>query len=283
MNNNVKLWSLLFIVLLVIPLIISIYTNFWGISAISVGLLFGFALQKGDLCGSSSMSEVLLFKDYSKIFGLWVAIVSSMVFFAILQLLGVVELAPKKFIWLNALVGGFVFGFGTVLAGGCISGCLYKASAGNINSFVALLTIPIGIAAVDYGFLKPLQDYLLQFVINHPDGKPLTLYSVLGVPYWVLVILFVIITIWLGYLLKKKVKENQIKLSKEGNSITRFITRPWKPWQSGIAIGMIGMLAWLSSLPTGRNYPLGVTHGVSYISKLLLKKMFKLLLVNRNP
>nr|HPO63662.1 YeeE/YedE thiosulfate transporter family protein [Candidatus Kapabacteria bacterium] len=40
--------------------------------------------------------------------------------------------------------------------------------------------------------------------------------------------------------------------------------KSWKPWQAGIAIGIIAMLAWLSSLPVGRNYPLGVTHGLNH-------------------
>ncbi|MCK7478141.1 MAG: hypothetical protein M0C28_12535 [Candidatus Moduliflexus flocculans] len=40
-----------------------------------VGLLFGFFLQKGDLCGASAFSEVLLMRDGRKVFGLWVGIV----------------------------------------------------------------------------------------------------------------------------------------------------------------------------------------------------------------
>lgn len=271
-NNKWLVWFLVFILILILPTIVSIFTNFWGLSAISVGLLLGLALQKGDLCGSSAMSEVILFKDSSKIFGLWVSIVSSMVFFAILHQFGAVELAPKKFIWLNALVGGFIFGFGTVFAGGCISGCLYKAASGNVNSLVALLTIPIGISFVDYGFFNPLQERMLKFVINGTNGEPLSLYSITGFPYWSLTLIFIVITIAIAYFSGKKKKNDAMPIQKNAKTIVSFIRKPWKPWQSGIFIGFVGMLAWLSSLPTGRNYPLGVTHGVSYIYQFMIEK-----------
>ena len=54
----------------------------WFLTAAPVGFLFGFFLQKGDLCGSSAMSEVLIFRDARKLAGLWVAIAISMVGFA---------------------------------------------------------------------------------------------------------------------------------------------------------------------------------------------------------
>ncbi|MFN3305645.1 MAG: YeeE/YedE family protein, partial [Candidatus Kapaibacteriota bacterium] len=251
MKWNWKMWFGIFLIITIIPFIVALQTNYWWVGALSVGILFGFALQKGDLCGSSAMSEIILFRDKSKIFGLWVAIVSSMFFFAILNLFGLVELAPKKFIWANSLVGGFIFGIGTVLGGGCISGCLYKSASGNLNSMVALLTIPLGISAVDYGILKSFHESLLK--LSTPEA--LTLYSVLKLPYWLLVLIFIILTLALS-LTKRKEQRDKSNRSEKSN-LHSLITRPWRPWQAGIMIGFVGMLAWLSSLPTGRNYPLG--------------------------
>lgn len=277
MRLDWKIWFSLLLIFTIIPLIIAIQTNSWWLSALSVGVLFGFALQKGDLCGSSAMSEIILFRDRSKIFGLWVAIVSSMFFFAILNLLGVIELAPKKFIWANALVGGLIFGVGTVLAGGCISGCLYKAAGGNINSMVALLTIPFGVSSVDYGIFKSLHESLLKLSIP----EPITLHSILKLPYWFLVLIFIILTIVLAFALKNKRKSNPAP--KEKRNLRVFLTRPWKPWQAGIMIGFVGMLSWLSSLPTGRNYPLGVTHGVSYVYQYIIENNTELVKSKQSP
>jgi len=48
------------------------------------------------------------------------------------------------------------------------------------------------------------------------------------------------------------------------------VTRPWKPWQAGLVIGLLAGPAYLSSVAAGRNYPLGVTNGVWHIQQLLI-------------
>jgi uncharacterized protein len=269
--NNLKLLIIISIIFLVLIIIVSFVTEIWVILSLGVGFLFGFAIQKGDLCGASAMSEVLLFKDKNKIFGLWVAIVASMIGFAILQTLNIVELAPKKMIWLSSIVGGLIFGIGTVLGGGCISGCMYKGATGNINSIAAMTTIPVGIALVEYGPLNSFNEYMLTFVVNGEGGKPITLQSLLGIPYWLIVLVIAIATIILGYRFLKKQKAVGVK-QKSKRTFSTIFTKSWKPWQAGIAIGIIGVLAWLSSLPTGRNYPLGVTHGVNFAYQMIIEK-----------
>jgi hypothetical protein len=47
------------------------------------------------------------------------------------------------------------------------------------------------------------------------------------------------------------------------------LSRPWRPWQAGVAIGLLALPAYVSSAASGRNYPLGVTHGVLQASLLL--------------
>ena len=71
--------------LLITTLGLSVGTGVWVFSAVAVGLLFGFFLQKGDLCGASAFSEVTVTKDTSKLWGLWVCIVTSMIGSAILD------------------------------------------------------------------------------------------------------------------------------------------------------------------------------------------------------
>ncbi len=259
--------SILFLCCIVI---VAIVTSQWVLFALGVGFLFGFALQKGDLCGSSAMSEVILMRDSRKLFGLWVAILSSMVLFASFESLGVIQLAPKRLIWLSALVGGIIFGVGTVLAGGCISGCMYKAATGNINLVAALFTIPIGISLVDYGPLQSFNKYLLTFVVNDSSGKPITLHSLLGVQYGILVIFFLLLTIVL-VLIKQKMNRKAQRINAKNFSVKQIFTASWKPWQAGIVIGVVAILGWLSSLMVGRNYPLGVTHGLSYTYQAIIE------------
>ncbi len=72
----------------------------------------------------------------------------------------------KPLIWMNYLVGGTLFGMGMVFAGGCVSGCLFKAATGNINSIVALVMIPTGVALVEHGPFSAFNAWMKTFVVK---------------------------------------------------------------------------------------------------------------------
>jgi uncharacterized membrane protein YedE/YeeE len=240
-------------------------TGRWFLTAIPIGALFGFFLQKGDLCGSSAFSEVVLARDGRKVWGLWVAIVVSMLGIALGDLLGWIQLNPKPFMWAGAVVGGVIFGVGMVLAGGCVSGCLYKGAAGNLNSLVALLAMPVGIGLVEYGPLNGWLVRLKQVKIPAADGGPVTLSSVTGLPFWGLALILAGATLaWA--LARRKRTTVAGGASTTGSEGGVGLHRPWK---AGIAIGLLALPAYVSSAASGRNYPLGVTHGVLHASLLL--------------
>lgn len=262
---NWKAYSGIPVVLLLLLTVAAIFTNLWVITAIPIGFLFGFFLKKGELCGASAISEIILMKDKSKAFGVWVAIIVSMAGFAVLDLMGLVKLNPKPFIYLNYIVGGILFGIGIVLAGGCVSGCLFKTGAGNVNSMAGLVGIPLGIALVEYGPLSEFHKYLKSFVLKSEEGGSITLSSLIGMPYWLLACLFIIITIAAVIIGQRKKAKQNVIIRDDTGAVKRAIVRPWKPWKAGLAIGILAMFAYLSSAASGRNYPLGVTHGVLHL------------------
>jgi len=267
-------WGIALMILagLVVITAATAWSGLWVLTCLPIGFLFGFFLQKGDLCGSSAFSEVVMMKDWRKVFGLWVVIVTAMSGFAALDLLGWIELNPKPFLYLNVIVGGIVFGVGMVLAGGCISGCLYKAGAGNLNSMAALVGIPLGAMTVEYGPLYPLQQAMKQHVIETRDGSVASLPNVLGLPYWVLAALCLMATVVALFLSRKKLKVKQ-HLTAGGESwFQRFMTSSWKPWQAGLAIGLLMIPAYVSSAASGRNYPLGAKEGVVHLERLLIDR-----------
>ncbi len=249
----------------------ALVTDRWFLSAFPVGLLFGFFLQKGDLCGASAFSEVLLMRDGRKVFGLWVGIVVAMAGFAAASLLGWVSLSPKPLLWVNDIAGGLIFGAGTVLAGGCISGCIYKSAMGNLNSIVALLTIPIGIAFVEHGPLTRLTAKMKAIKTTASGGGPVTLPSLTGLPFWAWALIFTAVTGSLAYMGWTKRKGQAAKAAPSADmGLSRGgLTKSWKPWQAGIAIGLVVLASLFSSAAAGRNYPIGVTHGVLHIQELL--------------
>ncbi len=256
------------VILMALFTITAIVTRYWVLTALPVGILFGFFLQKGDLCGASAMSEVIAFRDGRKLFGVWICIVVSMLVFAAGDVLNLVTLNPKPMLWLNFIIGGAIFGVGTVLAGGCVSGCLFKGVTGNINSIVALIAMPVGIALVEFGPLNSLFLKMKTAAVTGPDGQVLDLPMLTGIPFWILALIFGTTT--LGFVIQRRRHSKVRSVPKDkGPLMRRLLMRPWKPWQAGVAIGLLALPAYMSSAASGRNYPLGVTHGVLQLQVLV--------------
>jgi uncharacterized membrane protein YedE/YeeE len=192
----------------------------------------------------------------------------------VLDLGGWVVLNPKPFLYWNYLVGGILFGVGMVLAGGCVSGCLYKAATGNMNSIVALLMIPAGVMLVEFGPLKSLNQGMRGHVLNTSTGEKLSLQALTGLPYWAWAILFALVTALIGFRSLRRAPKHDAGESASRSFMERWIQGPWRPWHAGLAVGLLMVPAYLSSTASGRNYPLGVTHGVMQAELLLIDSGF---------
>jgi hypothetical protein len=258
--------------------VIAAITQVWVLTAIPIGFVFGFLLQKGDLCGASAFSEILLLKSGRKVWGLWVWIVVGMVGLGILELLGWAKLAPKSFVWINYLAGGLVFGAGSVLAGGCVSGSLFKTGVGHLSSMVALLGIALGVAAVEHGPLSALRLHCERaYLIKAANGGPLTLSSLTGLPFWALALGFAVLTGAAALLWRRRTRNAVpgVTAGADRRSWSRVFAKSWKPWHAGVALGVLTAISLLSSAASGRNYPLGVTHGVLHTQLLLTDSNLK--------
>ena len=278
---NWKSYVFISLAAIIVILALSAYFHLPVLTAVPIGFLFGFFLQKGDLCGASAFSEVLLMKSWKKTWGLWVCIVTGMAGFAILDLLELVTLNPKPFQWANILIGGILFGVGMVLSGGCISGSLYKAGIGHINSIVSLVGIPIGIALVEYGSLSKINGTLKTNVLKSSDGGAVTLSSLTGLPFWAVASILLLATLIVAGM--KRSKNKPIEQPGTAPLIKSAMTKSWKPWQAGLLIGILGSAAYLSSAASGRNYPLGVTHGVLHAQMLLSESNLNVVYEKPNP
>ncbi len=280
---NWRAYSIVSLLGMIGIIIVSGVTGLWVLTAIPIGFLFGFFLQKGDLCGSSAFSEIIIMRDFRKIVGLWILIVVAMLGFAVLDLIGAVKLSPKPLLYLNYIVGGLIFGVGMVFSGGCISGCMYKGATGNLNSIIALLGIPIGVMMVEYGPLNGLNDWMKKHELSLAGGKAVSLFALTGIPFWVLALLFVLATLSAALVFKNGFRGSAAKRSKSKKLswLQHVLTRPWRPWISGIAIGLLMVPAYLSSAASGRNYPLGVTHGVMQVELLLVDSDFSHIYANQ--
>jgi uncharacterized protein len=120
----------------------------WAAFALSV--LFGAIAQRTHFCTMGAVADIVNIGDWTRM-RMWVmAIGVAMIGFNGMVALGWVDASKSiyggvRFMWLSALVGGAMFGFGMVLASGCGSKTLVRIGGGNLKSLVVLLML--GIAA----------------------------------------------------------------------------------------------------------------------------------------
>jgi hypothetical protein len=96
--------------------------------------------------------------------------------------------------------------------------------------------------------------------------------SATGLPFWLLAALFAAATITVVAVRRgRRQTVSRVSTSQVGRRLN-VLSRSWKPWQAGLAIGVLSAVAYLSSAGSGRNYPLGVTHGVLQAEQLVVER-----------
>ncbi|MBI2166416.1 MAG: YeeE/YedE family protein [Chloroflexi bacterium] len=122
------------------------------------GLLFGFILQRGRFCFASAFRDLFLLGEARVMKGILAGLAVATVGFTLVmytfsptimagRYIATANILPLGF---HTLLAGVVFAIGMSLAGGCISGNLYRIGEGYVASAVALLGIFIGLLLLGY-------------------------------------------------------------------------------------------------------------------------------------
>ena len=114
---------------------------------IIIVLAFGVVFERYFFCMNSAISDAFISRDTRKLKGLLTAVLVSAVLFNILIGLGALK-ASRWPLFSTAIAGGLIFGIGMVLAGGCVSGTLFKMGQGHVASFIAFSGIVLGLATI---------------------------------------------------------------------------------------------------------------------------------------
>jgi uncharacterized membrane protein YedE/YeeE len=248
-----------------------------ALSGLFVGILFGFALQRGRFCMNSAIRDTILLKDTTLLKSVIMAILVAMVGFALLASAGLIKISPSGFFWGAHLVGGILFGIGMVLAGGCASGITYRIGEGVASALSAAIGLTIAGTLTMIGFLTPIKDYLQKstqiWVTAANEAEPVkfnpTLANIFGMDHTLVAIgLAVIIAIiWIVIAIKNREEpEKKTKVS----LFTAIFSKGWVWWVTGIVIGLVNVLAFYMSTLAKRSYPLGITSGWAGIAKVLI-------------
>jgi uncharacterized protein len=115
-------------------------------AAFGLAVLFGAIAQRTHFCTMGAVSDIVTMGDWSRM-RMWVlAMGVAMLGFNAMVALGWLDAgktiyAGPRFIWLSALVGGLMFGFGMVMASGCGSKTLVRIGGGNLKSIVVFVVL----------------------------------------------------------------------------------------------------------------------------------------------
>ncbi|WP_040167529.1 YeeE/YedE family protein [Microbacterium gorillae] len=228
-----------------------------ALTGLIIGGLLGFALQRGRFCVTGAFRDVWLTKKTRWLTAFFITIAVQSVGIFALAAAGVISLTGGEFPWLAAIVGGLIFGFAIVFAGGCATGTYYRAGEGLIGSWIALVGYAVTAAVMKFGAGTPVTEGLRS--VTAPVG---TLYEFLGINPWVLVVVLVAGTgIAVGRQLRRDgALPRPVRLPAKHTGLRHLLfERPWGAFSTAVVVGLIGIIAFPLSYASGRPSGLGIT------------------------
>ena len=225
---------------------------------VACGAAFGALLQRSRLCFASAFRDFLVLRDRRAGLGVLAALATGSVGYALLY--GAQLPDPSRYLPDTAhiapagpvvVLGGVSFGLGMVLAGGCISGHLYRLGEGSLVSPVALLgCIP--------GFWLAFSVWNVFYVKSVATSPVVWLPSRLG--YAGALALQLAALAALAVLLFRKGAAVP-QPAREPLTLSGALREPWPAWLGGAAVGVLATAAYLW------NHPLGVTAELGRVSR----------------
>jgi uncharacterized protein len=168
-------------------------------STFALAFAFGAVAQRTRFCTMGAVADLVNFGDWTRMRQWLLAIAVAIVGTQLLAAAGQIDMGKSfhtgpRLLVASYLVGGFLFGFGMVLAGGCSSRTIVRIGAGSLKSLVvffvlgvsAYITLRGALAVVRVSAIEPLHLQLagrqdLPALLARATGAPLaTLHLLVG-------------------------------------------------------------------------------------------------------
>ncbi len=219
-------------------------------SALLTGLAFGYVTQRGGFCLTRALSNLYLMGDATIVRAYLLALLVATIGVHLMLAAGLVEIPLRPFHWLANILGGFLFGVGMILSGGCSGSTWYRIGEGAVGAWVVLLGFALGATTVTVGILAPVRQALRGPAIAVDGGAP-TLANLVGLSPWVVIAmlgLIVVVFLW------------------RGGGEPEHGKWPWPA--TGIAVGVLIALGWWTSsfgdAPTGITFASNTGQALTY-------------------
>jgi len=173
-------------------------------ASLMAGLAAGWLMHRADFCSVAALRDRFLFRDTSMLRAQLLLVAVSGVFFALLERTGLLAYPGSTFFGPPSfanLIGGALFGFGMVLAGGCVVGVLYRLGSGSRLALVALVGLLCGSAAY-----AELHTWWLPLAQTMRLADLVTLPQLTGTPPapWVAGMAFLAAWLWRGFVVERR-------------------------------------------------------------------------------
>lgn len=228
------------------------------------GLAFGFVLQRSRFCFASAFRDVFLLRHGRNMKGVLMGLAVATAGFAIFMSkqvpnpsLGI--LPPDANVlplgW-HLVVGGLLFGVGMVVAGGCVSGSVYRMGEGYVASWVSFGGIMLGLLAAGFTWnwwweveISTGPRIWLPAYLGHGGAVAVTLLGLL--------LVYLLVLWWesRGGLVMPDMpfvgSDDETFAAKLNNTLGRFFVHGWPAIIGGAVLGGLNVLLFVSSHPWG--------------------------------
>ena len=262
-------WTLVVSGVLLLILGYTVYTGTHGEAVFWLaGIAFGITVQRSRFCFTSAFRDFFLLGQTRILKGMLVGLAVCTVGFV--MVMSTVSpnpgfgAAPSDAnvlpVGLSTLIAGTLFGIGMVLAGGCVSGSLYRMGEGYVGSWLAIGGVMVGLFLLNNSWnwwwdnlISSEPQIWMPAEISYTGALVLTTFLLATLLY---------LAVWrerratAGFVMpeiKRKSQENNpANTTSEITGYFRNIFRKeWSPIVGGVALGIINILLFIRFRPLG--------------------------------
>lgn len=240
-----------------------------------VGIGFGITVQRSRFCFTSAFRDFFLLGQTKTLKGILLGLAICSVGFVMIMSTTVPDpsfgFPPSDAhilpVGLSTIVAGVLFGVGMVVAGGCVSGSLYRMGEGYLTSWTAMFGVMIGLF-----FLNNSWNWWWDNIVSHEPKiwlpTDLTYVGALVVT-GALLLLVLYFAVWrerkatAGFVMpsiKKRAQEigpPTTSFAEIFGYVKTIFTKEWSPLVGGIMLAVLNILLFI------RFHPLGVVGEIS--------------------
>lgn len=133
-----------------------------AIGGFLIGLAFGYLTHRANYCTMGSIANWITIQDARGMRSWTLAAAIAIVGVSLMAYTGVVDLTHSFYTaprinWAAQIIGGLIFGFGMVLAGGCASRNVVRAGGGDLRAAITIAVASLFASITNNGVLGPVR------------------------------------------------------------------------------------------------------------------------------